>query len=120
MAARRIFGCLLAICVWTGGKDKGDATTGAGSAVATTKECETLAKACGDTPKHIEKLTAECSVAAAKKNACADKLQALIACYEKDVCGAGDKVWTIEDLRVLAERHQKCATERAAIAGCGK
>ena len=66
----------------------------------------------------MDKIIAECKEAAAKKAACTDKVTALIGCYERDVCGTGDKVWALADLKVLAERHQKCAAERTAIAEC--
>jgi len=115
-----LFVCAVAFAV-IGCKGKDDAKTQANTA-ALDKQCEEIAKACGDSPKHVEKITDECKQAAQKQaaNSCTDKASALYSCYMKDVCGGGDKVWSIGDLHVLAERHGKCAAERAATAGCEK
>ena len=125
MVFRRLVGCLpaaLALCVWTACKDKdekADKSDVAKLARLDTR-CEQLAKACGDTPKHVDKITDECKQAGAKQVAkgCIDKATAVYDCYEKELCSKGDKVWTVDDLRVLAERHNKCLAERTAVRGC--
>jgi hypothetical protein len=92
-----------------------------GDATASAERCAQLAKACGEQDKHVEKIVEACTQAA-KQHAdkgCADPLAALHACYEKQLCGGTDKVWALDDLRVLAERHDKCAAERAAVRACG-
>ena len=49
------------------------------------------------------------------------KLLAAYDCYEKEVCMIlPDKVWSINDLGVLVDRHKKCAPERSAAAACTK
>ena len=78
--------------------------------------CVQLAKICADTDKHIAKLADEC-MTAAKPN-CADKASALYDCYEKELCGKTDKIWALEDLGVLADRHGKCAAEKTALHDC--
>ncbi|HEX5058882.1 MAG TPA: hypothetical protein VFV99_05950 [Kofleriaceae bacterium] len=116
MAPRRLLGCLpaaaLAVCMWTGCK-KDAAPTGLD------KRCEQLAKACGDKDKHIEKITGECKQAAQKQTekTCMDKAIAAYDCYEKELCG-GEKVWALDDFRVLADRHKKCTAERDALKEC--
>jgi hypothetical protein len=121
MARRRIAAALL-LCAAMGCKGKDNAAKTEASAGTLDKQCEEIAKACGDSPKHVEKIISECKQAAQKQaeKSCTDKASALYACYMKDVCGGGDKVWAIDDLRVLAERHGTCAAERTAIAACEK
>src|SRR5215207_6575073 len=100
---------ILALCM-TGCKDKDDASkTKTGGALDTT--CQHLAAACGDQGKHVDKIALECKQAAAKlvEKGCTDKASAVYACYEKELCGKTDKVWAVDDLRVLAERQNKCA-----------
>jgi hypothetical protein len=111
----------LVVCAATGCKDKGNAAKAGSGATDLDARCEALGKACGDTDKHVEKLVDECKEAAKNQTAkgCVDKAKALYDCYQKEVCG-GDKVWTLEDFRVLAERHNKCAAERTASAECDK
>ncbi|MGE5184391.1 MAG: hypothetical protein ACM31C_20115 [Acidobacteriota bacterium] len=117
MALRRSFACLLAalaVCAWTACKGKGDAAkTG-----DLDQRCEQLGKTCGDSDKHIDKIVEGCKQAAAGEKSCADKVAALYDCYEKELCGKGDKIWAVDDLRVLAERNNKCAAERKAVADC--
>ena len=114
MAARRHLGCLAALvfCALTACKDKGNSDL--------EKRCAQVAKACGDKDKHVEKVTAECKQAAAKyvDKGCADKATALFDCYEKNLCGGDDRVWALDDLRVLSERHKKCVAERTAASQC--
>jgi hypothetical protein len=124
MALRRLLGCLpvaaLALCAWTACKDKGDAAKAHVSAADLDKRCEQLAKACGDPGKHSEKILDECKQAAKMQaeSGCPDKAMAVYDCYEKELCGKGDQVWALDDLRVLAERHNKCVAERNARNEC--
>ena len=110
----------LTVCVWAACKDKGDGAKTQASAADLDKRCEQLGKACGDKDKHVEKIIEECKQAAKKhvENGCPVKTIAVYDCYEKEVCGNGDKVWAIEDLRVLADRHGKCVAEREASREC--
>lgn len=112
----------LAVCAWTACKDKVDAPSTTTAAVDLDKRCVQLAKICGDKGKHVEKITDECKLAAQKqiKNGCTAKVTAAYDCYERELCGSGDKVWTIEDLRRLATRHNKCVVEQDASLTCGK
>lgn len=93
-------------------KDKGDA----GKASTPDQRCEQLAKSCGDTDKHVASLLAGCKQAAVPT--CADKLSALYDCYEKQLCGKGDRIWAFDDLGVLADRKSVCASERNAASAC--
>lgn len=117
MALRRFLGRLavmaLAFGAWTACNDKG----GAGGAAA---RCEQLAKACGEKDKHVETLVAECTQAAQKpvESGCTEQTLAVYDCYEKELCGKGDKVWSLDDLRVLADRHDRCVAERTALVEC--
>jgi len=101
-------------------KGKSDEATSSSAGLDLGKRCEQLAKLCGDKDKHVDKILGECKAAApaATAKGCADKTSALYDCYEKELCGKADKVWAVDDLRVLAERKNKCATERAAAAQC--
>jgi hypothetical protein len=125
MALRRLLGCLpvaaLAVCAWTACKDKGTAPGSQTSGADLDKRCEQLGKTCGDTDKHVEKFVDECKQAAKKQveDGCTDKAIAVYDC-EKSLCGSGDKVWALDDLRVLAERHGTCAAERKASGECAK
>ena len=125
MALRRLLGCLpvaaLAVCALTACNDK----KGAGAQGPTAdldKRCESLAKACGDKEKHVDKMLDQCKKVAKTQvdNGCATQAIAVYDCYEKELCGTPEKVWTIEDLRVLAERHGKCVAERKASAECAE
>ena len=119
MALRTRLGCLsgaLLLCALVAcGKDS-KATS------ALDERCDQLAKVCGDKTKHIDKMLEECKAAAAKqveKN-CKDKAIAAYDCYERELCGTTEKVWTVDDFRVLADRHKKCIAERDALAACVK
>ena len=131
MALRRLrlLGCLpvaalaaLAVCAWTACKDKGDVAKTGASAADLDKRCEQLGKVCGDKDKHAEKIIEGCKQAAKKQveRGCTDKAIAVYDCYEKELCANGDKVWTIEDLRVLADRRSKCVAERNASHECAE
>jgi len=123
MVLRRPLGCLLvalAVAAWTGCKDKGDAAKAQASASDPNQRCERLGKACGDNDKHVEKIIEGCKQDAKEhvEKGCADKAIALYDCYEKELCGKADKVWTIDDLPVLADRNKKCVAERNAARTC--
>jgi len=115
MGPRRLLGCLaIALAVCAGAACKKNKGT------ALDKRCETLAKACGDEDKHITKIVEECKQAAQKQEEkkCVDKATAAYDCYEKELCGKTDKVWALDDFRVLADRHSKCVAERDAARDC--
>lgn len=127
MALRRLLGCLpvaaLALCALTACKDKGGVTKTQATAADLDQRCEQVGKACGDKDKHVEKIVEQCKQVAKTQveNGCTDKAIAVYDCYVKDVCGtADDKVWTIEDLRVLADRRSKCVAERDASRACAE
>ena len=126
MARRRLLGCLpvaaVVVCAGTACKNTGDAPKVQASAADLDKRCEQVGKVCGDQDKHVAKIIEECQQAAKKQvaNGCIDKALAVYGCYEKELCGTGEKVWTLEDLRVLAERHGKCVAERSAIRDCAE
>jgi hypothetical protein len=121
MALRRLLARLpiaaLALCAWTACKGKGDAAKGAAEL---DPRCDQLAKTCADNDKHRDKLAGECKQAANQEieKGCADKTKAAYDCYEKELCGKTDKVWALDDLRVLADRQNKCASERNALTDC--
>lgn len=133
MAHRTLHGCLsvaaLAACLLLGCKDEGDAKADAAATASASaqagagpldKRCDKLGKACGAKDKHQEKIVEECKVAAAKQveKGCTDKVVALYDCYERDICETINKVWAMEDFRVLADRHTKCVPERKATDTC--
>jgi hypothetical protein len=124
MALRRLLGCLpvaaLALCAWTACKDKGDAAKTQGSAADLNERCAQVGKTCGEKGKHIAKIVEDCMQAAKQQveKGCTAKAIALYDCYQKEVCGSVDKVWALEDLHVLADRHNKCVAERAASREC--
>jgi hypothetical protein len=118
MAPRRLLGCLSVAALFVSvamGCSKGNQAT-----AELDKRCEQLAKACGDNDKHIEKIVEECKQAAKQQaeKKCSDKAIATYDCFEKELCGGGDKVWTLDDLRVLANRHKKCVAEQKASSDC--
>jgi hypothetical protein len=84
------------------------------------KRCEQLGRVCGDKDKHDQKIIDGCKAAATKQveKGCTDQAAAVYDCYEKELCGGDEKVWALDDLRVLADRHKKCETERAALREC--
>lgn len=107
------------MCAWTACKGDAGGKTGV-SAADLDKRCEQLGKACGDKDKHHEQISQECKQAAKKQveKSCTDKAIAVYDCYEKELCGKADKVWAIDDLRLLAERHNKCVAEHNAAREC--
>jgi hypothetical protein len=122
MALRTRLGCLpvaaLAVCAWMA-CSKGKSGESSGDP-ALDKRCEQLGRLCGDKDKHDEKIIVECKAAAKKQveKACAEKATAVYDCYEKELCGKEDKVWALDDLRVLADRKNQCAAERTALREC--
>ena len=124
MSPRWILVCAaLALCSWTACKgdksEKGD-TGKAQASGDLVPRCDQLAKACGDSDKHVQTIVAECKEAAKEQVAsgCTEKAIAAYDCYMKELCGKGDKVWALGDLRVLSERHGKCVAEREATGTC--
>jgi hypothetical protein len=125
MSARSILGCLSAAALALGLLS---ACKGGDSKVTITpstpeeldKACERIGKSCADQEKHVSKVTESCkkAVKADSKKGCPDKVLAIYHCYDKELCGGGDKVWALDDLRVLAERHDKCVAEREAAKDC--
>jgi hypothetical protein len=120
MTLRRTLGRLavaaLVVCGTAACKDKGSPAQ-----AKLEKRCEQLVKTCGDKDKKSDKLLTECKEAA-KKQAdakCEDKATAAYDCYEVELCGA-EKVWALDDFRVLADRHKKCVAERDALKDCAK
>lgn len=102
-------------------KGKGDAAGTSADTAALDQRCEQVAKVCGDTAKHVDKILGECKQAVAQQGAtgCATAASALYDCYLKEICGGAEKVWALDDIRVLAERHDKCKAELAASRACG-
>ena len=117
---------MLALVLWSGCKGDGDGKKGAaddkkGPTMADVlARCDQLGKACGDNEKHAGVIIAECKQGAEKqlRGGCAASAIAAWDCFEKELCGKGDKVWALDDLRVLSERHGKCAAERDANRAC--
>lgn len=107
---RFIIGALLACAACKG--------NGASKASKLDQRCEQLAKTCGDTDKHVEALLDGCKHAATTQQSCAAEVSALYDCYEKQVCGKGDRIWAFEDFGVLAVRNKACAAERKAVGAC--
>ncbi len=108
--------CAVAAC-----KGKGEAAASVSNPAELDKRCEQVAKVCGDQGKHVEKILDECRHDAKPQieTGCTDKAIAVYDCYLKQVCGSGDKVWALQDVRVLADRHGKCVAEQAAVRACG-
>ena len=109
--------------MWAGCDDKGK-SPGAGQKTPTSADlmsrCDQLGKACGDSDKRVEKITQECKQAAEAQvmSGCTEKAVAAYDCYEKELCGKADKVWALDDFRVLVDRHGKCVAERDASRAC--
>jgi hypothetical protein len=125
MLARRGFVLVAALCALAACKDKqGDpakdpAAKSPSTGVDLDQRCDQLANACGDQAKHVDKIAAECKQLATKLAAknCTGAAAALLDCYGA-LCGGSDRVWSLDDLRVLATRHVKCVDERAAALAC--
>jgi hypothetical protein len=116
MAPRNWFGCLAALALASSlAACKGDGKGSVDKGASMTARCEQLAKACGDKDKHIEKIVEVCKQIPAS---CATQATAAFDCYEKQLCGKADRIWALEDLGKLAERHGACKAERDALAAC--
>ncbi len=126
MALRRLLlVAALALCASTGCSKDGSGDDGAKLQQTPTdldKRCMQFAKVCGDKSTHVEKILAECKQAAKQQleTGCADKAIAVYDCYEKELCTGTDKVWTIDDIRVLSDRTKKCVAERTASRACAE
>jgi hypothetical protein len=131
MALRSLIGGLpaaaLVVCTWTAcsngkdkDKDKGEVAKAPATAADLDERCTLMAKACGDKEKHVGKITEACKQTASQQVAkgCTEQAIAAHDCYVTKLCGTADKVWSLDDLHVLAERHGKCAAERAAVREC--
>src|SRR5215208_3242236 len=135
MALRRMLGCLrlaaLAAVALTGCKDGSGDSKDAGAentakpqagVAQLEKRCDRLGKVCGEKFKHQEKIIEDCIEAAKSQTekGCWDKVGALYDCYESEICGKfeNEKVWAIDDLRVLSERHTRCLAQRTASDAC--
>ena len=123
MALRRVLPCLVGaalLAVATTACDSREETGSAKGGVSLVARCEQMAKACGDKEKHVAKIVAECQRSGSTKTGTRCEAQAIAVydCYEKQVCAGKDKVWALDDLRVLAERHEKCVAERDALRAC--
>ncbi|HUS66782.1 MAG TPA: hypothetical protein VMZ28_19730 [Kofleriaceae bacterium] len=126
MELRRSGMLVMTLVVWAGCKGdakkeaaKEEGKKGPGMAEVLAR-CDQLGKACGDNEKHATAIITECKQGAEKQLVRGCTASAIEAwdCYEKELCGKGDKVWALDDLRVLSERHGKCAAERDANAKC--
>jgi hypothetical protein len=84
------------------------------------QRCVQLANTCGEADKHRAKIAEECKWAAQQQveKSCGAKAIAAYDCFERELCGKADKVWALDDLGVLAERHGKCVAERDAALAC--
>ena len=122
MAPRRGAALALAIAAWTACKEDANkpADNAPPAAANLDARCERLAKACGDKPKHLDKITAECKQATVKQldKRCLDRVTVVYDCYEEALCSTGERVWSVDDLRVLSDRHNRCVAERAALRAC--
>lgn len=119
--------CLLAACEDDGGSAKPATSTAQATAKAAakgveqlTKRCEQLGKACGQQDKHKEDIAKACQEAAKSQaeKGCADQVVATYDCFEKELCTGDERIWALDDFRVLAERHEKCVKEREASNKC--
>lgn len=119
MALRPLLGCLaFAVLATTAacGKDKKEQA----AAADLEARCALLAKACGEKDKHVERITEECkgNSKPPSEKGCAAQAMSLYDCWEKDVCGGKDKVWSLDDLKVLAQRNKKCEAQAKALEDC--
>lgn len=124
MGIRRFLGWIVVavgVFAWTGCKDKSDGFGANPANLDPAARCEQLAQACGDNDKHVQTIAAECKQAleAQLASGCIEETTAVLDCYQKELCGKGDQVWALDDLRVLAERHGKCVAERNTVNSCG-
>ena len=122
MALRIWIPVALAMAIGCGSKDEKPEAETSPPAPAADRDarCTQLAKLCGDKAKHVDKIVEECKTAAKREAAkgCTAKATTAYDCYQRDLCGKSEKVWALEDLGVLAARHNKCVAERDALRVC--
>lgn len=124
MGLRSRAGIVLALSTWIACGSKDDKPTESPpptpAGVDLDTRCVQLGKICGDKGKHVDKIVDGCKLAAKKQieKGCVNFATAVYDCYEKELCGAAEKVWAIEDLDVLSERHGKCTDQRSALRNC--
>jgi len=122
VAAALVLGLVIALvtCGGNGTKPNGPAVAQDPEALVAA-QCERLGQTCGDNEKHVEKISAQCKQAAMKhvEKGCTDEALAVYSCYERELCGKGNPVWALDDLRVLADRQHTCVSERRARSVCG-
>ncbi len=99
---------------------KGGSSAPKATAADLDKRCTQIGPACGEKVKHQERMIEECQTAAKKQveQGCTDQVMAAYDCFDKELCGKGDKVWALDDLNVLAERKTKCDAELKAVREC--
>lgn len=122
VAAALVLGLVIAMVTCGGDGTKPDRPAVAQDPEAlVAAQCERLGQTCGDTDKHVEKISAQCKQAAMKhvEKGCTDEALAVYSCYERELCGKGNPVWALDDLRVLADRQHTCVSERRARSVCG-
>src|SRR5262245_52158639 len=126
LARAAIAACLLMAC-----DDSSDTKADAGDAgkqaeankahtEKLTERCKKLGEACGEKDKHKAKITEECTEAAKLQveKGCSEKVVAAYDCYQKEVCVKDNKIWALDDFRVLSDRNKKCLDERKAASDC--
>lgn len=84
------------------------------------ERCEQLGQTCGQKDKHKETIAKECKEAAKKHVAtgCVTQGVAMYDCYEKKLCTKDERIWALDDFRVLAKRVKQCVDERVALQKC--
>jgi hypothetical protein len=111
-------GCALAACDDDKPKDKAAPPPAAKATPDLRAHCEQMAKTCSDSDKHIAALADECAASLGQASRCTAEGIAIYDCYQKELCGKSEKVWALEDLRKLADRHGVCNAERDALRAC--
>jgi hypothetical protein len=115
---------LLAACEDKAADSKADAGVSAEVAAAQTKSlterCDALGTACGEKDKHKSKIAEECKEAAKTQGekGCGKEVLAAYDCFEKEVCTESNKIWALDDFRVLTERTGKCVEQRKSAQKC--
>lgn len=125
---------VLTACLLTGCDDEsGDAKSSTAAATAAAqskaaaaamekvrKQCDQLGQTCGQKDKHKKKIAEECRAEAKQpaEKGCADRAVAMYECYEKKICTKDERIWALDDFRVLTERTKNCVDERVALQKC--
>ena len=115
---------LLAACEDKPADTKADAGVSAEVAAAQTKSlaerCDALGTKCGEKDKHKAKITEECKEAAKAQGAkgCGKEVLAAYDCYEKEICTGSNKIWVLDDFRVLTDQTSKCVEQRKSAQKC--